>query len=223
MKLLDYIESQLVANRLPLVAVTVAAVPYANTPVVLSLHWHGFVESGEDESPLGLAYESVPSSSLQLNERWDDLEELDRAALDVAWELGAWDIARVEAPGFMRPGASTQESLECMTAFGTFPYLVDGEQPFVADIPDVDDLLQLAGREGYLKWQFRPVRGGLWAEVADDLTLEAGGYRNPPCPYRARPPQRGKARQTVCRLGRTSEALEIPQSERAKLRTATGR
>jgi hypothetical protein len=24
--------------------VTVAAVPYSNTPVVLTLHWHGFVE-----------------------------------------------------------------------------------------------------------------------------------------------------------------------------------
>ncbi len=45
MHLLDQIETQLVSNRLPLVAVTVAAVPYANTPVVLTLHWHGFVEN----------------------------------------------------------------------------------------------------------------------------------------------------------------------------------
>ena len=44
MELLEQIESQLISNRLPLVAVTVAAVPYANTPIVLGLHWHGFVE-----------------------------------------------------------------------------------------------------------------------------------------------------------------------------------
>jgi hypothetical protein len=44
MHLLDRIETQLISNRLPLVAITVAAVPYANTPVVLTLHWHGFVE-----------------------------------------------------------------------------------------------------------------------------------------------------------------------------------
>jgi len=40
MELLERIETQLVSNRLPLVAITVAAVPYANTPVVLTLHWH---------------------------------------------------------------------------------------------------------------------------------------------------------------------------------------
>ena len=45
MQLLDCIETQIISNRLPLVAVTMAAVPYANTPVVLTLHWHGFVET----------------------------------------------------------------------------------------------------------------------------------------------------------------------------------
>jgi len=45
MHLLDRIETQLISNRLPLVAISVAAVPYANTPVVLTLHWHGFVET----------------------------------------------------------------------------------------------------------------------------------------------------------------------------------
>ena len=44
MQLLDRIETQLVSNRLPLVGITLAAVPYANTPVVLTMHWHGFVE-----------------------------------------------------------------------------------------------------------------------------------------------------------------------------------
>ena len=99
MELLKPIESQLISNRLPLVAVTVAAVPYANTPIVLGLHWHGFVEvrllEAGDTQPF--RYESVPSSALQLNERWDDFSQLDHAALEVAWELGAWDMARFEA------------------------------------------------------------------------------------------------------------------------------
>ena len=38
MQLIDLIETQLVSNRLPLVAVSLAAVPHANTPVVLTLH-----------------------------------------------------------------------------------------------------------------------------------------------------------------------------------------
>src|SRR5262249_41190792 len=116
MELLDRIETQLVSNRLPLVAITVAAVPYANTPVVLTLHWHGFVEMKiaevDDKScPRGgypranvVAYQAVPSSALQVNEYWNRLDELENSVLDVAWELGSWDLARVEALPFIRPG-----------------------------------------------------------------------------------------------------------------------
>ena len=43
MRLLDRIESQMQATRLPLVAITVAAVPCPDTPVIMTLHWHGFV------------------------------------------------------------------------------------------------------------------------------------------------------------------------------------
>ena len=73
MQILDLIETQLVSNRLPLVAVTLAAVPHANTPCVLTLHWHGFVEVklAESENANAIAFQSVPSSALQVNERWD--------------------------------------------------------------------------------------------------------------------------------------------------------
>src|ERR1700692_1472320 len=104
MHLLDRIETQLMSNRLPLVAITVAAVPYANTPVVLTLHWHGFVEmrlaAGTDAHVV--ANQAVPSSALQINERWDRFAELENSVLDVAWELGSWDLARIEALPFIR-------------------------------------------------------------------------------------------------------------------------
>jgi hypothetical protein len=166
------------------VGITVAAVPYANTPVVLTLHWHGFVELrlADVTDANVVAYQPVPSSALQLNERWDRLDDLENSLLDVAWELGAWDLARVEALPFIRPGACEQESVECMGAFGAHPLAIDGQPPVVAEVPDADDLIEAAGRSGYLQWMFRPVRGGVWAEVAEDLTLEQGGYRNPPCP-----------------------------------------
>ncbi len=197
MELLDRIETQLVSNRLPLVAITVAAVPYANTPVVLTLHWHGFVETrlAEVTDANVVAYQSVPSSALQLNERWDRLDELENAVLDVAWELGSWDLARTEALPFVRPGAEAQESLECMGAFGSSPLAIDGQPPVVADVPDAEELIEAASRAGYLSWLFRPVRGGVWAEVAEDLTLEEGGYRNPPCPYLAVPTRVGRTRR----------------------------
>lgn len=187
--LLDLIENQLIANRLPLVAVSLAAVPHSNTPTVLTLHWHGFVEVKLSEDSEAVAYQPVPSSALQVNGRWDRLNELDYDALETAWELGAWNLERVEARPFVRPGADSGEAIAGMHAFGTSPLVIEGDSPFVADVPDGEDLIDAAGRSGYVQWLFRPVRGGLWSEVADDLTLEPGGYRNPPCPLLSEAPQ----------------------------------
>ena len=212
MELLDRIETQLISNRLPLVAITVAAVPYANTPVVLTLHWHGFVETrlADVTDANVVAYQAVPSSALQLNERWDRFEELENSVLDVAWELGSWDLARLEALPFVRPGACEQESVECMGAFGAHPIALDGQAPVVAEVPDADDLIEAASRSGYLQWTFRPVRGGVWAEVAEDLTLEEGGYRNPPCPLLPAPTGMGRTarpRRVVYQFGRAMPRL----------------
>src|SRR5258706_3794549 len=153
MHLLDRIETQLISNRLPLVAISVAAVPYANTPVVLTLHWHGFVETRlaavEDASVV--AYQAVPSSALQVNERWDRFDQLENSVLDVAWELGSWDLARVEALPFIRPGASEQESVECLGAFGSHPMAIDGQPPILPEVPAAHDPIQAASRAGYLR------------------------------------------------------------------------
>jgi hypothetical protein len=212
MHLLDRIETQLISNRLPLVAISVAAVPYANTPVVLTLHWHGFVEMrlAEVADASVVAYQAVPSSALQVNERWDRLDQLENEVLDVAWELGSWDLARTEALPFVRPGAPQQESLECMNAFGSLPVQIDGQLPVVAEVPDASELIEAASRAGYVQWLFRPVRGGVWAQVAEDLTLQEGGYRNPPCPYLASPTRVGRTRRprrTVYQFGRCTRLV----------------
>jgi hypothetical protein len=197
MHLLDCIETQLIANRLPLMGITLAAVPYANTPVVLTLHWHGFVEArlAEVTDANVVAYQAVPSSALQINDRWDRFNDLENEVLDVAWELGSWDLARTEALPFVRPGAARQESLDCMGAFGSLPVAIDGQPPVVAEVPDAGELIEAASRSGYVNWLFRPVRGGVWSTVAEDLTLEEGGYRNPPCPYIATPTRLGRSRR----------------------------
>ena len=209
MHLLDTIETQLIANRLPLVGVSVAAVPYANTPIVLTLHWHGFVETrlADVTDANVVAYQSVPSSALQVNDRWDRFDELELAILDVAWELGSWDLARREAPPFIRPGSNAQESLECMGAFGNLPIAIEGHSPVVAEVPDGEELIDTAGRAGYVQWLFRPVRGGVWAEVADDMTLESGGYRNPPCPHLSAPTRPGASRRVVYQFGRSERLV----------------
>jgi hypothetical protein len=203
MKILDRINDQIAATSLPLVGITLAAVPCPDTPVILTLHWHGFIKEklADVEEAEAVSYTPIPSSALQLNERWKDLIAVDRAAMEAAWELGAWDVARAERPGCTRPGAGATEALECLQAFGSFPYGINGNQVVVADTPDADELLQLAAGRGYLMWLFRPVKGGIWAEYADDATLTTDGCRHPPCPHRPVPPTCDGKRRTVYRFG----------------------
>jgi len=168
--------------------------------VILTLHWHGFVEEKiiELEEAETVSYVPIPSSALQVNHRWNNLTMLDRAAMEAGWELGAWDVARAERPGCTRPGAKSSEALECLQAFGSFPF--GQTQAVVGDAPDVGDLINLAARKGYLMWMFRPVHRGIWAEFADDATLCANGMRTPPCPVEPAPVGRGAAK-TVYRFG----------------------
>jgi hypothetical protein len=200
--LLDIIEDQLVANRLELAGVTIAATPFANTPVVLSLHWHGFVETKLAPDSGAVALQPVPSSALQVNTRWDSVEELERDALESAWELGAWDIARREIRPHMRPGADPQELIDCMTAFGIPPHHIDGEPVVVSDVQDAHDLVDAAAQAGYVRWQFRPVWCGMWRDVTRDATLEEGGYRNPTCPLAVQTYVPGRNGSLVYRLGK---------------------
>ncbi len=203
MRILERIEDQVASTNLPLVAITLAAVPCPDTPVILTLHWHGFIRHklAELEEAQTIAYTPIPSSALQVNDRWTTLGAVDKAAMDAAWKLGAWDVSRTERPGCMRRGADGTEALECLQAFGTYPYGINGNQVVISDTPDADDLVQLAAERGYLMWVFRPVKGGIWAEYADDATLEPEGTRSAPCPHRPIPPTCDGKRQTVYRFG----------------------
>ena len=211
MNLLKVIETQMISNRLPLVAVTLAAVPHTNTPIVLTLHWHGLIEVRLTGDSDAVGFQSVPSSALQVNERWDRFDDLDHETLETAWELGAWNLERIEAQPFARPGAESHETVMGMHAFGASPIAIDGDSPIVADVPDSDDLIHSASREGYVQWLFRPVRGGLWSENADDVTLETGGYRNPTCPLLSKPVTsaafRARARKVIYPFGQSRRAL----------------
>ena len=216
MELLDRIEDQVAATGLPLFAITLAAVPCPDTPVILTLHWHGFIKEKlvDIEEAEAVAYTPIPSSALQLNERWQNLVAVDRAAMDAAWELGAWDVQRAERRGCMRAGAESREALECLQAFGSFPFGINGNNVVVADAPDADDLVEVAARRGYLMWLFRPVRGGIWGDYTDDATLIEDGRRNPPCPFLPIPPTCEGNRRTVYRFGvpasNLSQARFIP-------------
>jgi len=203
MQILERIQDQISATGLPLFGITLAAVPCPDTPVILTLHWHAFVREklAEIEQAETVAFTPVPSSALQVNDRWQDLSAVDRAAMEAAWELGAWDVARAERPGCMRPGAPSSEAMECLQAFGSFPFGTNSSQAVVSEAPDLDELLQLAASRGYLLWLFRPVSGGIWGEYAEDATLSSDGRRAGPCPHRPIPPTCDRQRKTVYRFG----------------------
>jgi hypothetical protein len=198
--ILEVIEDQLVANRLPLAGVTLAALPFPNTPAVLSLHWHAFVEIPPTPQRESTRYQPVPSSALQLTLRWDEFEDLETDVLEASWELGAWDLRRI---GAVPCGASAQRYAECLTSFGVSGQEIDGDQLFVADVPDGPELVDAAARAGYVRWQFRPTWCGLWKDLADDVTLQAGGYRNPLCPVGARSLESSGAGTLVFQLGKS--------------------
>ena len=182
MQVYERIAEQIDGLRLPLFAVSVTALPRANTPVLLMLHWHGFRAEGPSQDagdrPARLP---VPGSTLQINADWNAIERLDEAVLDAAWRLGAWALDREERRGCSTAGAPEREVLECRQAFGDSPF--DGEPAVVSEAPDREEMMQASARIGYVRWQFRPVHGGVWRDTAlDDDSLSADGSRRPPCP-----------------------------------------
>lgn len=212
MELLECITEQIGCSRLPLVGITVAAVSCPDTPVILTLHWHGFIRErkAEREDATTPTLAPVPSTALQINERWSELAELELATMEAGWELGAWDVVRAERPGCLRPGAPAREAIECLNAFGQCAVPYAGGELYVTEAPDADELIRLAGQTGYFCWQFRPVYGGLWSEVRDDATLNADGKRDPQCPLNPRPPQGGQAmHRTVYTFGAAADGGRI--------------
>lgn len=208
MDVFDRIAEQLEALALPLFAVTLTALPRTNTPVLLMLHWHGFrpeVDLAAGPAPAPVSRHPVAGSALQLNPLWDTVERLDEAMLDAAWRLGAWELDREERRGCERPGASRREAVECRQAFGEDPFGTDRPEHMVTEAQDRDELMHMAARVGYVRWQFRPVRGGIWRDLAHDDTLAEDGGRAPPCPIRARSlvgPRVSRVRYRLGRIGR---------------------
>jgi hypothetical protein len=208
MEILSRITSQAAAVGLPLYAVTVTALPRPNTPLLLMLHWHGYRrEAGQ------AGRRPVPGSALQLNTPWLALGEIDAAMLDAAWQLGAWDLERRDRRACSWIGAPAREALECQQAFGENPFSPGDERHLLAEVPDRHDLMRLATVTGYVRWLFRPVRGGLWRDTAEDDTLGPDGGRMPPCPVAPQTDagRSGLRRETrrVYRLGRVSRLVVV--------------
>lgn len=208
MEILQCITAQMSVVGLPLYAVTLTAVPRPDTPLLLMLHWHGFRPAPSPVAGVRPAQQAVPDSALQINSPWRSLEEIDLAMLDAAWQLGAWDMERLQRRACNDVGATAREALECRQAFGDNPFAPGDEAHLLAEAPDRSDLLRLGAARGYVRWQFRPVRGGLWRQTAEDDTLSPDGGRSPPCPVQPAT-MAGRHRRLVYRLGRASRLIVV--------------
>lgn len=60
---------------------------------------------------------------------------------------------------------------------------------------------------GYVRWQLRPVKNGLWRDSVEDDTLKADGGREPPCPVVAKPVVGTRQSHTRYHLGRSSRIV----------------
>jgi hypothetical protein len=203
MDVVEKITGQIEAVGEPLFAVTLTTVPRANTPVLLMLHWHGFRRNPRPVDFLtNIPTQSpIPSSAMQLNEQWLDIGTLDQAMLDAAWQLGAWQLDREERRSCSRIGASEEEAIACRQAFGDDPFNPGEEHHLVAESPDRQEMMEVGARLGYVRWQFRPVRGGVWKDVAPDDSLSEDGGRSPPCPYGVKELVGTRLSRTHYRLG----------------------
>lgn len=205
MELFDKLSSQIACIGLPLFAVSMTAVPRANTPVMLMLHWHGFRKDPERRRGAhGAKAFPAPGSALQINESWQSVAALDHAMLEVAWQLGAWELEREEKRPCNTVGASETEAFECQRAFASHP--MQTEDDWVTEAPDLNDLMHFGAKVGYVRWLFRPVRAGIWGQHTHDETLDGDGGREPPCPVAPRD-MAGPNVSTRYRLGRSTQIV----------------
>lgn len=211
MQVFERLVGQVQSVGLPVVAVSLTAVPRVNTPVLLMVHWHGFARRETSRfAPTEASCEcalGIPGSALQLSDTWLALEHLDDAMLEAAWQFGAWDLVREERRGCNTAGASEREALECRQAFAENPFDGPAEALMLTEAPDREDLLQLGARIGYVRWQFRPVKNGLWSDARGDDTLQSDGGRALPCPVPARPAVGNRLSHTRYRLGHGSRIV----------------
>ena len=203
MDILTMIDAHATSMRLPLYAVTLSAIARKATPAVLILHWHGMRRATPLQLPgtALLPAHPVPGSALRLNIPWQSVEDLDLAALDAAWQLGAWDLEREGFRPWWRLNASQGETLDCYRAFGQYP---DTGQAAMTldDSAQTAELLELAGHHGYIRWLFRPRAHGIWQALdEDDLHLNQDDRRDPPCPVRPAPYDRHRPGRRLYRLG----------------------
>src|SRR5690606_27889820 len=121
---------------------------------------------------------------------------------------GAWDVERVAEPAWYRLNAPVSEALACRRSFADYSDLPRSDDAVIVEAPDQQAQLELASRRGYVRWLFRPRKGGVWSQLdEDDCTLDADGGRSAPCPVALQREGRELRRKVLYRLGKGRDFL----------------
>ena len=197
MRILERIEDQIASTQLPLVGITLAAVPCPDTPVILTLHWHGFIKEklAEVEEAQTVSYTPIPSSALAVND---------------CWRLSPSILLRWKRRGRSVRGTSLAPSARaaCACAKRRGARMPAGFRLFPTASRHSGRRLRRSRRRRASATR-RPTRLSLkrgcsgrseaasGREHAADATLGPEGTRPAPCPHRPIPPVCDGKRQTV--------------------------
>lgn len=151
----------------------------------------------------------TPTRSDYIGESPAHPEELDARFLDLAWELGAWDVVRTErAP--LPPDTDPLDPAHGIISHIVQPYRLDCEPGRPKQAADLDHILwaHVCAQHGWLVWSCKPS----WPlearpepvkrRIMRDRTLEPDGSRSPRKWRPWEPVWIGADHQTVIRLGR---------------------
>lgn len=132
-------------------------------------------------------------------------EDLDAQFLGVAWELGAWDVSRIEHLPLSPDADAVMHGLMPHVAD---PYVISGLPPSPSVQIDINGWIAACKRHGWITWFCKPmygapeIRRAAW--LGKDKTLRPDGSR-PPRKWRAwEPVWIGTNHQTIIRLGKAN-------------------
>lgn len=160
-RLLSTLEAQAQAMRLaryPIKVIHIAAL-YRAAPPVLTITW-GMPDVWLEQpgAQKGVAASSVtrPADTCILLPDYERLHSFEADMLATAWQLGAWDVARIEKSPLANPWEAMESRHGLVADFGINPYLIMG-QPLITGAAAPEDQIREASEQGWIVWRFVPL------------------------------------------------------------------
>lgn len=161
-------------------------------------------------------------TSISISRHLASPDELESAVLQTAWELGAWDVSRLEHARLPVGAAWHEPRYGLMSDFGHSPYLICGQPMAVGDVAD-DDTCELAAASGWVTWTFVPMclttPQTQKKHMGKDKTLTTSGKRTGIMPMMQmmwwHPIDPHTAHQHIYEMGKTTPA-NVPAMPRAR-------